>query len=89
MEDVSGILGGTPHIGIVVKGKKVRDNNRTLQQISISWDSDTKKCEVSQRRIRRMFSVSEVEQLMEEVETFEPMSYVLNLQRNLSSVLYL
>ncbi|CAH1445304.1 unnamed protein product [Lactuca virosa] len=140
MEAVSAILGGELHVGILLKGKKVKDNNRTLQQTGISRDSDlqslgftlepnlfqaiipspmekeapfqdknqemiatsaanssldyhvdenqefvplqtellkegmsrvqlTKKCEASQRRIRRPFSVSEVEALVEAVET--------------------
>ncbi|CAI9302784.1 unnamed protein product [Lactuca saligna] len=140
MEAVSAILGGELHVGVLLKGKKVKDNNRTLQQTGISRDSDlkslgftlepnlfqaiipsplekeapfqdkdqemiatsaanssldyhvdenqefvplqtellkegmslvqvTKKCEASQRRIRRPFSVSEVEALVEAVET--------------------
>lgn len=151
MEGVSAILAGELHVGILLEGKKVKDNNRTLQQTGISKNCDlrftlepsflnqkeppllipndtnqeliatsavtpimdvgflnssldchsetsldyhvdknqeimpeslteekmtvlpflepTKKVEVSQRRIRRPFSVSEVEALVEAVET--------------------
>ncbi|KAK1415553.1 hypothetical protein QVD17_31336 [Tagetes erecta] len=36
MEAVKTILHGTLHVGVVVQGKKVRDDNRTLQQSGIS-----------------------------------------------------
>ncbi|KVI09828.1 telomere repeat-binding protein 2 [Cynara cardunculus var. scolymus] len=41
MEAVTAILGGELHVGVLVQGKKVRDDNRTLQQTGISLNSDT------------------------------------------------
>lgn len=36
MEAVNAILGGGIRVGVVLQGKKVRDENRTLQQAGIS-----------------------------------------------------
>ncbi|GAV75168.1 hypothetical protein CFOL_v3_18647 [Cephalotus follicularis] len=36
MEAVTAILGGGMHIGVLIQGKKVRDDNRTLSQTGIS-----------------------------------------------------
>jgi hypothetical protein len=36
MEAVMNIIGGGVHVGVLVQGKKVRDDNRTLQQTGIS-----------------------------------------------------
>lgn len=36
MEAVMTIIGGGVRVGVVVKGKKVRDDNRTLRQTGIS-----------------------------------------------------
>lgn len=36
MEAVTAILGGGLHIGVLLQGKKVRDDNITLQQTGIS-----------------------------------------------------
>ncbi|KAI3748752.1 hypothetical protein L6452_12048 [Arctium lappa] len=41
MEAVTAILGGELHVGVLLQGKKVRDDNRTLQQTGISLNSDT------------------------------------------------
>lgn len=35
METVTSILGGGLRVGVVLQGKKVRDDNRTLQQAGI------------------------------------------------------
>ena len=40
MEAITGILGGGLHVGILLEGKKVRDNNKTLQQMGISNNCD-------------------------------------------------
>lgn len=40
MEAVKTILHGTLHVGVVVQGKKVRDDNRTLQQSGISQNGN-------------------------------------------------
>ncbi|XP_071713629.1 telomere repeat-binding protein 3-like [Rutidosis leptorrhynchoides] len=40
MEAVRAYLGGELHVGILLEGKKVKDNNRTLQQTGISLDSN-------------------------------------------------
>ncbi|KVI06954.1 telomere repeat-binding protein 3-like [Cynara cardunculus var. scolymus] len=40
MEAITAILVGGLHVGILVDGKKVRDNNRTLQQMGISQNCD-------------------------------------------------
>lgn len=40
MEAVRAYLGGELHVGILLEGKKVKDNNRTLQQTGISQDSN-------------------------------------------------
>lgn len=39
MEAVTEILGGGLHIGVLVQGKKVRDDSKTLLQTGISHDS--------------------------------------------------
>lgn len=36
MEAVTAILGSGLRVGVVLQGKKVRDDNRTLQQVGIS-----------------------------------------------------
>ena len=36
LETVTAILGGGVRVGVVLQGKKVRDDNRTLQQAGIS-----------------------------------------------------
>lgn len=36
MEAVTAILQGKLHVGVLLQGKKVRDDNRTLQQTGIS-----------------------------------------------------
>ena len=36
METVMAILGGGVHVGVLLQGKKVRDDNRTLVQTGIS-----------------------------------------------------
>lgn len=36
MEAVTAILGGGIHVGILLQGKKVRDDNRTLLQTGLS-----------------------------------------------------
>lgn len=41
MEAVTAILGGELHVGVLLQGKKVKDDNRTLQQTGISLNSDT------------------------------------------------
>lgn len=41
MEALTAILGGELHVGVLVQGKKIRDDNRTLQQTGISSNSDT------------------------------------------------
>lgn len=38
MEAVTAILGGGLHVGIVLQGKKVKDDNKTLLQTGISQD---------------------------------------------------
>ncbi|KAF8395134.1 hypothetical protein HHK36_019075 [Tetracentron sinense] len=38
MEAVTAILGGELHIGVLIQGKKVRDDNKTLLQTGISQD---------------------------------------------------
>lgn len=38
MEAVTSILGDGLHVGILVQGKKVRDDNKTLLQTGISQD---------------------------------------------------
>lgn len=40
MEAVTAILGGEMRVGVVLQGKKVRDDNRTLQQAGISQSSN-------------------------------------------------
>ncbi|XP_017242709.1 telomere repeat-binding protein 4 [Daucus carota subsp. sativus] len=40
MEAVTAILEGGLHVGVVLQGKRVRDDNRTLQQIGISHNED-------------------------------------------------
>ncbi|KAI3757954.1 hypothetical protein L6452_05499 [Arctium lappa] len=40
MEAITALLGGGLHVGILLDGKKVRDNNRTLQQMGISENCD-------------------------------------------------
>lgn len=40
MEAVTAILGGGLRVGVVLQGKKVRDDNRTLQQTGISQNED-------------------------------------------------
>ena len=40
MEAVTAILGGGVRVGVVLKGKKVRDDSRTLQQAGISQSGD-------------------------------------------------
>ncbi|XP_076935181.1 telomere repeat-binding protein 4-like [Bidens hawaiensis] len=40
MEAVKAVLNGELHVGVVVQGKKVRDDNRTLQQSGISQNSN-------------------------------------------------
>lgn len=40
MEAVKSILVGELDVGILVEGKKVRENDRTLQQTGISWNCD-------------------------------------------------
>lgn len=39
MEAVTAILGGELHIGVLLQGKKVRDDNITLLQTGISHDN--------------------------------------------------
>lgn len=39
MEAVTAILGGELHIGVLLQGKKVRDDNITLLQSGISHDN--------------------------------------------------
>lgn len=39
MEAVTEILGGGLHIGVLVQGKKVRDDSKTLLQTGISHDN--------------------------------------------------
>lgn len=34
------ILGGGVHVGVVLQGKKVRDDNRTLQQTGLSCEEN-------------------------------------------------
>lgn len=40
MEAVTAILGGGLRIGVLLQGKKVRDDNITLQQTGISHDNE-------------------------------------------------
>lgn len=40
MEAVTAILGGELHVGVLLQGKKVRDDNRTLLQTGISRSGD-------------------------------------------------
>lgn len=40
MEAVTAILQGGLHVGVVVHGKKVKDDNKTLQQMGISDNDD-------------------------------------------------
>ncbi|KAL1542187.1 telomere repeat-binding protein 4-like [Salvia divinorum] len=40
MEAITAILGNGVRVGVVLQGKKVRDDNRTLQQAGISQNSD-------------------------------------------------
>ncbi|XP_028776187.1 telomere repeat-binding protein 3-like [Neltuma alba] len=40
MEAVMAILGGGVHVGVVLQGKKVRDDNRTLQQTGLSCEEN-------------------------------------------------
>lgn len=40
MEAITAILGSGVRVGVVLQGKKVRDDNRTLQQAGISQNSD-------------------------------------------------
>lgn len=37
------ILGGGVHVGVLVQGKKVRDDNRTLRQTGISCEENLDK----------------------------------------------
>lgn len=39
MEAVTAILGGGLHVGVLLQGKKVRDDSKTLQQTGISQDN--------------------------------------------------
>lgn len=41
MEALTAILGGELHLGVLVEGKKVRDDNRTLEETCISLNSET------------------------------------------------
>lgn len=41
MEALMAIIGGELHVGVLLQGKKVRDDNITLQQTGISLNSDT------------------------------------------------
>ncbi|GKA11054.1 homeodomain-like protein [Tanacetum coccineum] len=41
MKAVTKILGGELDVGVLLQGKKVRDENQTLQQTGITFDSDT------------------------------------------------
>ncbi|KAI3809058.1 hypothetical protein L1987_25025 [Smallanthus sonchifolius] len=41
MEAVTAILGGELHVGVLLQGKKIRDDSITLQQTGISLNSDT------------------------------------------------
>ncbi|KAG2404935.1 Telomere repeat-binding protein [Vigna angularis] len=101
MEAVTTILGNELHVGILLQGKKVRDDSKTLIQTGISQDekhtyanNNVAKCrtlvavpainmealavvpfrrksgnpDFAQRRIRRPFSVLEVEALVQAVE---------------------
>lgn len=40
MDAVTSILGGGIRVGVVLQGKKVKDDNRTLQQSGISQNED-------------------------------------------------
>lgn len=40
MEAVMAILGGGVHVGVLVQGKNVRDDNRTLEQTGISGNEN-------------------------------------------------
>lgn len=40
MEAITAILGSGVRVGVVLQGKKVRDDNRTLQQAGISQNSN-------------------------------------------------
>lgn len=40
MEAVTAILGGELRVGLLLQGKKIRDDNRTLQQSGISHSGD-------------------------------------------------
>lgn len=42
MEAVTSILGDGLHVGILVRGKKVRDDNKTLLQTGISQDEKSR-----------------------------------------------
>ncbi|KAI3799853.1 hypothetical protein L1987_35157 [Smallanthus sonchifolius] len=41
VEAVTAILGGELHVGVLLQGKKIKDDNTTLQQTGISLNSDT------------------------------------------------
>lgn len=41
MEAVAAILGSELHVGVLLQGKKIRDDNITLEQTGISLNSDT------------------------------------------------
>lgn len=41
MKKLADILGGELDVGVLLQGKKVRDENQTLQQTGIIFDSDT------------------------------------------------
>ncbi|KAI7756559.1 hypothetical protein M8C21_009869 [Ambrosia artemisiifolia] len=41
VEAVTAILGGELHVGVLLQGKKINDDNTTLQQTGISLNSDT------------------------------------------------
>ncbi|XP_076910246.1 telomere repeat-binding protein 4-like [Bidens hawaiensis] len=41
VEAVTAILGGELHVGVLLQGKKIKDDNTTLQQTGISLNTDT------------------------------------------------